>query len=70
MTSYTLNEIKGKYQGDVILVLAENAVEAMKKCGMTCWIRSHEKFKKMYFGKIYEVYETDEPHNVQYVCHE
>lgn len=69
MASYTLNEVNGKLQGNVILVQAENAIEAMKKCGMTSWVRSYEMFKKTYFGKVYEVYKTGEPHNVQYVCH-
>lgn len=69
MTSYTLNEINCKYQGDFIIVLAENPIDAMKKCGMTCWIRSYEKFKRMYFGKMYEIYKTGEPHNVKYICH-
>lgn len=67
---YTLNEAKGRYQGDTILVRAENAIEAMKKAGMTCWIRGYERFKDMYFGKMYEVYETGNPGHVEYICHE
>ena len=68
--TYTLSEAKGKYHGDTILVRAENAIEAMKKAGMTCWIRDYERFKEMYFGKIYVVYETEKPWYIEYICHE
>lgn len=69
MKKYTLNEIKGKHYGQAILVDAENAIDAMKKSGMTCWVKSYNKFDKTYFGKMYEVYETGKPHKVEYICH-
>ncbi len=68
--TYTLSEVKGKYQGDMIFVRAENAIEAMKKAGMTCWIRNYERFKDMYFGKIYAVYETGNSSYIEYICHD
>ena len=69
MKHYTLSEIKGKYIGETFIVEAKDAVDAMKKCGMICWIKGYKKFDKMYFGKMYEVYETNKPHIVEYICH-
>ena len=69
MKNFTLNEIKGKLHGDVIIVNAENAIDAMQKVGMSHWCKSHEKFNEIYFGKVYEVYETDKPYKAEYICH-
>ena len=69
MKTYIINEIRGKYQGEMFIINAENAVEAMKKAGMTCWVRGFEIFEKMYFGKIYEVYEIEKAWQVEFICH-
>ena len=69
MKTYIINEIRGKYQGEIFIINAENAVEAMKKVGMTCWVRAFEKAEKAYFGKSYEVYEIDKAWHVEYICH-
>ena len=69
MKNYTLNEINGMSQGQIILVNAEDAIEAMKKADMVCWVREYEKFNTFYSGKIYEIYETGKPNNVEYICH-
>lgn len=69
MKNFTLNEIKRKLHGDVIIVNAENAIDAMRKAGMSHWCKSYEKFNEIYSGKVYEVYETDKPYKVEYICH-
>lgn len=66
---YTLNEVCGRNQGQIIMIDAQNAIEAMKKAGMTCWVRSYEKFSKAHNGRLYEVYETEKPDKVEYICH-
>lgn len=69
MKKYLFNELKGKYQGEMIIVEAETADEACEKAGMKVKIKPDKKFDKMYFGKIYEVYELGKPEAVEYVCH-
>lgn len=66
---YVFNEIKGKYQGEVIIVEAATADEACEKAKMKEKIKPYEKFKTMYFGKIYELYELGKPSAVDYICH-
>ena len=69
MKKYVLNEVKGKVQGRMIIVEADNAKEACEKSGMTEIIKPYEKFSEMYFGEIFEVYEWGKPYDVEYVCH-
>lgn len=69
MKKYILNEIKGKYQGEVIIVEAENGEEACQKAGMEEIIKCGEKLKTMYVGKIYECYELGKPYAVECVAH-
>lgn len=68
MKKYILDEIKGKYQGEIIIVEAENGKEACRKAGMTEIIKCDEKFKTMYFGKIYECHELGKV-NAECIAH-
>jgi len=68
MKKYLFDEQKGKVQGEMIIVEAENAVEAMEKAGMTAHIGPYETFATMYFGKIYGVKEFGAA-NYEYYCH-
>ena len=51
MKNYVFNELKGKDQGEMIIVKAETAEEACEKAKMKEKIKPYEKFKTMYFGK-------------------
>lgn len=68
MKKYILDELKGKYYGETIIVEAENGKEACRKAGMTEIIKYDEKFKAMYFGKIYECREFGKV-NAEYIAH-
>ena len=69
MKKYVFNEVKGKYQGEMIIVEAETPEEACEKAKMKEKIKPYEKFRPMYFGKIYTLYELDKPSAIEYVCH-
>lgn len=69
MKKYVFNEVKGKYQGEMIIVEAETADEACEKAGMKEKIKPCERFDTFYLGKMYELYEMDKPFAVEYVCH-
>ena len=69
MKKYVFNEVKGKYQGEMIIVEAETADEACEKAGMKEKIKPCEKFDTFYLSKMYELYEMDKPFAVEYVCH-
>ena len=66
---YLFDEVSGKFQGEMIIVEAETPEEACEKAGMTEIIKPHEKFKEMYFGKIYSCTLWGEPWDKLYICH-
>lgn len=69
MRKYELNEIRGKYQGQIIIVEAETSKEACEKVGMTEMVKPHQRFSTMYFGEIYECYEEGKHYQVEWIAH-
>ena len=69
MRKYVFDEIRGKYQGQVIIVEAETAKEACEKAGMTAMVKPHQRFETMYFGPIYECYEQGKNYRVEWIAH-
>lgn len=69
MKNYVFNELKGKEQGEMIIIKAATADEACEKAKIKEKIKPYERFKTMYFGKTYQLYELGKPFAVDYICH-
>ena len=68
MKKYVFDEVKGKYQGEMIIVEAETADEACEKAGMTEKIKDYQKFSTIdYSRKIYRLHEIGSADTI-YVC--
>lgn len=57
MRTFIFDEVKGKVQGKVIIIEAENEKEAIEKFGADETIRYCEKFSKVYVTGVYELKE-------------
>lgn len=68
MKTFVFDEVKGKVQGELILIQAETAEEAFEKSHFTEKIRTSEKFPTMFPIKMYALYEWGKPYKVEYIC--
>lgn len=68
MKKYIANELRGKYQGEMIIVEAENLEEAFEKLNVDDHIKPYERFTRHY-NRLYSLYEEGKPQKELAIIH-